>query len=189
MSRATLFSGLLVALLLSLLGGALLAASTLILAPLTALRLLVALLGLLYLAWLLSKSDEKRGRLVAPVVYMTASGLMLFSNTSLAGLAIGHAGLIWLARSLFLHERPLAAIGDLVLSVLALSGALWAADQTGSFFYALWTFFLVQAFFVLIPQNVESGVNSRSTARSTCSQFEQACSSAESALHRMRRRG
>ena len=110
MSRATLFSGLLVALLLSLLGGALLAASTLILAPLTALRLLVALLGLLYLAWLLSKSDEKRGRLVAPVVYMTASGLMLFSNISLAGLAIGHAGLIWLARSLFLHERPLAAI-------------------------------------------------------------------------------
>lgn len=129
------------------------AASLTVLAPLTgvgaSLKLVTAALAAAYMVHLLCRSPERTGRLVVPCLWAlcTAAGWVLLTP---AIFAIFQAVLVWLVRALYVHAGVLAALGDLLLTAVAVAAASWALG-TGSVLLTLWSFFLVQALFTWIP--------------------------------------
>ncbi len=153
MKRVGFLGGVGVAAILSLAGGAGFAGLSAMVSPAVALPWLIAAVAGAYIGFLLAKSPSRPGRLVALAAWLVATA---------AALAIApHAGIvlvtqllgIWLVRSLYFHTSVLAALADLLLNALAVGAGIWAAQQSGSVFMALWCFFLVQALFVYIPAN------------------------------------
>lgn len=185
MKRPSVLQGIVMALGLSLTGGALFAGLTLSLANATALKLLIALLGLIYVAILLRQSSERAGRLSAIGLYLFASLICGLIDLSLPVFLIAHAGLVWLVRSLYFYASLLPALMDLGLTALGLAAAVWAANQSHSFFLSVWSFFLVQALFVVIPKRL-SPTNARPSENDL--KFNRAYRSAESALRRIHSR-
>ena len=61
---------------------------------------------------------------------------------------------VWLVRSLYYYSGLLPALADLGVTALGAAFAVWAAQRSDSAWLALWCFFLVQAFHVLIPASL-----------------------------------
>ena len=155
------------------------AALTLIMPAGTALRLLAALVSLAYLLYLLRRSPERAGRAVTMAAWTVSAGLLWLAALSLSLYLFAHLLLLWLARSLYFHQGPLAALADLGLTGLAGTAAVGAWLQSGSLFLAAWCLFLVQALFVLIPRGRGSEPSPEPD------RFERAHRSAESALRKL----
>jgi hypothetical protein len=150
-----------------------------------ALRTVTALVGLAYVLYLLSRTRERVGRVTTLVAWGLAAGLAWIIEPPLAPYALAHLGAVWLIRSLYFHARPLAALADLGLTVLALAAAFWAGQRTGSLFLALWCLFLVQALFVAIPARV-GGRSLRTPQRGGGEDgFERAHRAGETAVRRL----
>jgi hypothetical protein len=148
--RPGFFGGVLVALVLSLAGGAAMAGGTWLVGGALAFKVLVPALAGAYLVHLLSASDEKVGRVVVAVAWLVVSCLIWVWAPTTAVYVVTHVALIWLVRSLYFHSSLLGALADLGLIALGLGAAIWAVGQSGSVFLAIWCFFLVQALFVAI---------------------------------------
>jgi hypothetical protein len=118
------------------------------------LRLLIAGIGLAYVAYLLSRSPGRIGRITATAAWLLVAGVLWFTQPPLLLYACLHLGAIWLIRSLCFYSSGLSALADLGLNGLALSAAIWAITRTGSVLLGIWCFFLVQALFVFIPKSV-----------------------------------
>jgi hypothetical protein len=155
------------------------AALTLVMPAGTALRLLAALVSLAYLLYLLRRSPERVGRAVTVAAWTAAAGLLWLAAPSPSLYLSAHLVLLWLARSLYFHPGPLAALADLGLTGLAGTAAVGAWLHSGSLFLAVWCLFLGQALFVLIP-HVRGSDPSPQLDR-----FERAHRSAESALRKL----
>jgi hypothetical protein len=188
----SLFHGVVAALVFSLCGAALLAALTPIVGAASALRAVVALLGLAYLLYLLGRSGERTGRITTVAVWSVATAAIWFAEPPLAVFVLLHACMIWLVRSLYHHSSVLSALGDLALSTLAVAFAAWAASRSGSVWLALWCFFLVQAFFALLPSPMGGAIGgaigggARGGARVEDGEaFERAHRAAQAALRRL----
>lgn len=117
----------------------------------TAARLLTLVIGTAYLLYLLYRSSERVGRVTTIALWSLATGLLWIAGLPLSLYLSAHLCLLWLARSLYFHQVPLAALADLGLTGLSLTAALGAWLHTGSLFLAVWCLFLIQALFVLIP--------------------------------------
>lgn len=186
MKRPTFGRGVALALALALIGAAGFAAITAWspLATAWALRGVIAAIALAYVIFLLGSSAQRTGRVTAMAVWLTVAISTLWLAPTLPVYLLVHALMIWLVRVLYFHDRALTAIADLALGLLALAAAVWAALGSASVFLALWTYFLVQALFVLIP---ETGATGRTPheAISTDTGFERAHRSAEAALRRL----
>lgn len=182
--RGSLLHGIAAAFALSLCGGALLALLGPMFGASSALRCVVALLGLAYLLYLLACSTARTGRVVTVAVWLGAAALLWFADLSLGAYVAFHAGMIWLVRSLHHHSSILAALADLGLTVLAAAFSAWAVGRTGSFWLAMWCFFLVQAFFVLLPASFGVG-GPPSRSRDDDDGFDRAHRAAEAALRRL----
>lgn len=115
------------------------------------LRLLISGLGLVYLAWLLSGSRARAGRVTAVAAWLLLSLVSWFVGPSLLTYLFPHVALLWLVRSLVRYRSTLPALLDLGVSVLGVAAAAWAARHSGSVFLAAWSFFLVQAVAIAIP--------------------------------------
>ncbi|MEM7283499.1 MAG: hypothetical protein AAF438_17925 [Pseudomonadota bacterium] len=133
-----------------------------------------------YLLFLVTNSPAKVGRWVTVLVWGILTTVTWYFAPTLLFLSV-QIGLIWLVRSLYHHNTVLAALFDLLLSGFALAVAVWATSETHSVFLALWSFFLVQALFVLIPQNIHRS----NTTHSSKSRFDVAQRTAEAALRRL----
>jgi len=180
----SLFGGVAAALVLSLSGAALLAALTPIVGTASAVRAVVALLGLAYVLYLLGRSDERTGRISSVVLWSFAAAAAWFAEPPLAVYVVLHVGMIWLFRSLYHYSSALSALADLGLSVLAAAFAAWAAGRSGSAWLAIWCFFLVQAFFVLLPVGFAN--DTRTGGRVEDGEaFERAHRAARAALRRL----
>jgi hypothetical protein len=114
-----------------------------------ALRLVVAGVAAAYVLYLLSRSEDRAGRIAVFACWLGAAGASALVPGVVLFVMV-HVLLIWLVRALYFHAGVLAALADLGLSLLALSAAVWAGE-TGSLFVCLWTFFLVSALFVVVP--------------------------------------
>lgn len=143
--------GVVAALALSLSGAAVLAALTPIAGAASAIRIVVTLLGFAYALYLLGRSGERTGRITTVVAWSCAAAAAWFAAPTLGAFVLWHVGMIWLVRSLYHHSSLLTALADLALTALAVAFAAWAASRSGSAWLALWCFFLVQAFFVVLP--------------------------------------
>lgn len=177
------FTGVLVALVLSIAGAAMLGAGHLVVGGSFAFKLVIALLAAAYLGFLLSRSEVKVGRMVASGVWVAAAALILGLVESPGVYLVLHVGLIWLIRSLYFHNGLLAALADLGLCALGLAVAVWALAQTGSMLLGIWCFFLLQALFVGIrpidsSRKTDQGVFQRAA-------FERARRDAEKAIQRL----
>lgn len=193
MSRAnrkpTLSRGIVVALALSLSGAALLAALPALVGAAAALRLVVALLGLAYVAYVLADSAERTGRVTTIVAWTAAAAAAWIVEPPLGVYVLLHIGLIWLVRSLYRYSSLLSALADLALTALAAAFAVWAAQRAGSAWLSLWCFFLVQAFHAWLPAAIRADALAAGTLRGARARggadFERAHRAAEAALRRL----
>jgi hypothetical protein len=136
---------------LSLAGAATLAALGAFVGTGTALRAVIALLGLAYVVYLMGQSGEHVGRITTLAVWALGASLAWLGGLPFVAYLLVHVGLVWLVRSLYYYAGLLPALADLGLALLGAAFAAWAAQRSGSAWLAFWCFFLVQAFHVLIP--------------------------------------
>jgi len=155
MNRPTLARGIVGAALLALTGGALYGALTLYFPPAAGLRVTVGLVAAAYVLQVVAFADARGGRIVVTLCWLACAVLLAVTAPPPALFVVAHAGLLWLVRALCCHDGPLAALSDLLLTTLALAAAIACARHTGSVVLGLWTLFLVQAFFVVIPQRAQ----------------------------------
>ncbi len=182
--RSPLGRGLVLALALSLAGGAMFVALNSMLAAGAALRVLVMLLAAAYLTYLLAGSRQRIGRMATIVIWCAVSAALWFAWPPISLYVLVHVAMLWIARSLYRYSGFLPVLADLCLNALALAFAYWAATRTGSAFIALWCFFLAQALHVLIPEQIRN-IRRRTPAPDSGQAFGQAHRSAEDALRRL----
>ncbi len=185
MKRPGFFEGVGVALAASIGGGVLFTVLAGLFAGGFVLRGLVALLGLLYVSYLLRRSKERVGRVTTLSLWLVAALGIWLLGLSLPLFLLAHLGLIWLVRSLYFHAGLIAAFADLGLLLFGLAAAVWAWLETGSLGLSFWCFFLVQALFVLIPAQLRRGRSRSPASAAEADPFQQAYRTAEAAVTRL----
>ncbi len=106
--------------------------------------LAIVAISLCYLLYLLWRSQESAGRISMVLLWVGISlpVLLLLPHWTLAF----QLALLWLTRSLFLQRGFSAALGDLGLIVVGLgAGRCWPSAPPADLAAAIWTFYLVQA--------------------------------------------
>jgi hypothetical protein len=124
--------GALVAFVLALAGAAVFAATTPWLSTAHAIRGIAIALGGAYTLYLLSRSEERTGRIATVALWCVATALAVVFASSLPLFLICQVASIWLIRSLYFHGSIVAALADLGLGGLALAFAIWAARTAAS---------------------------------------------------------
>ena len=151
MKTPGIIDGIIVAIAISLGAGA----ATLVLGGFVAYATLFSLLlctaTLIYLLYLLKRSNARVGRVVVIVGWGLISLACWFLNMALFEQVLVQAGIIWLTRSLYFHASLFTAALDFGLVAAGLAASAWAMVNTGSLAGALWSFFLVQALFCWLP--------------------------------------
>jgi hypothetical protein len=146
------------------------------------LRLVIPLLGLAYLLYLFSRSNERTGRVTTLLAWSVIAASSWWLALPLPLYLCVHAGAVWLVRSLYFHSGPVGALLDLGLAGLSLAAAAWAIAQSGSVFLATWCFFLVQALFVTIPSGARPARRVDPDTTGDNDNFDKARRQAEQAL-------
>ncbi|MBT3046080.1 MAG: hypothetical protein AB2728_15550 [Candidatus Thiodiazotropha sp.] len=185
MRRPSFMEGVAVALVASLGVGILFPALTILFAPGFVLRLLIAATGLLYVLYLLRRSGEKVGRISSAALWSMSAALIWLMGLSLPLYLLAHLGLVWLIRSLYYHASLISALLDLALVLFGLAAAVWAMLQTESLFLTLWSFFLVQALFVVIPDSWKRSGGPGVIRDDADDPFQQAYRTAQAALAKL----
>jgi len=184
MRRPGFFEGVAVAIIASLAGGACHAALTTLLPAGTSLRFVVAGLGLAYVVYLLSRNEERVGRITTIALWLAAAFALWLVGPPFAAYLAAHLVLLWLVRSLYFHSSLVVALADLGLVALGLAAAIWSATRSHSAALSIWCFFLVQALYVAIPPRIAArGEANREPAPED--RFQQAHRAAEAALRRI----
>jgi len=147
------------------------------------LQWLIAACAGLYIVYLLSRSNEKSGRLAVPALWALGTIVIWHTVPGLTLFLLAHVGMVWLVRSLYFHAGILSALLDLALCAAAVLAAVAAARSSHSVFLSVWSFFLVQALFVAIPTVVSS--KAPVPATDSNDQFHRALATAEAALRRL----
>ncbi len=181
-SPTTLLSGVVVALVFAAVGAAAFAALTPVMGSDLAIRTIATVLGGAYVLYLLTRSQERSGRVVTVAAWLTGAVLASLFVVSLPMLLVCHVAMIWLVRALYFHGSFVTALLDLGVAALALAAAIWAARSSGSMFLIVWCFFLVQALFVVLPSNLAAPAHA---SRADDEPFKRAYRSADAALHRL----
>jgi hypothetical protein len=176
-----------VALVLSLVGGALVSSLGLVLPATTALKAVVTLLAFAYLGYGLSRSAERTGRIVVVALWCVLTAGAWASGVPLGVYLVLHAAALWLVRALYAEAGLLSAGANLVLTALALAFAVWAALRTESFFIAAWCFFLLQSLHVFTPALGARESGAAPPGSTSDSAFESALRTAEEAFERLTR--
>ncbi|MES9972188.1 MAG: hypothetical protein ABW092_19315 [Candidatus Thiodiazotropha sp.] len=185
MKRPGFLEGVGVALIATLGGGALFSVLTTVFVTDFVLRLLIAGAGLLYAIYLLRRSGEKVGRITSMSIWLVAAVVIWLMGLSLPIYLMAHLGLIWLLRSLYFYASLISALFDLALLLFGLAAALWALLQSGSLSLSVWSFFLVQALFVFIPNSWKRSSKRAATAAGEEDPFQLAHRSAQAALAKL----
>jgi hypothetical protein len=180
-SRPSFLSGVALAAVLAVAAGASFAGLTLSLTQTLAVKIIVTLLAGSYALYLLFQSNERTGRIVTVAVWCVSAAVIGAFVPTLTLFLIAHTCLIWLVRTLYFHESTLTALFDLGLSALALASGIWALRSSYSLALATWSFFLVQALFVVLP----SGAPRAAASDDGNQTFQRAQRSAEAALRRL----
>jgi hypothetical protein len=149
--------GLVVALIFSACGAALLAALTPWLGTGLALRAVIALLGLAYVIYAIGRSGERVGRITTLVCWLVVACGAWVAGLPLVAYVLVHLAVVWLVRSLYYYSGLMPALADLGVTLLGAAFAVWAAQRSDSACLAFWCFFLVQAFHVSIPASLTGG--------------------------------
>ncbi len=185
MKRPSFFNGVIVAAVLGFFASAVVATLTPFVGFGAVLRLVIPTLGLAYLLYLFSRSEDRVGRVTTLSLWSALAAVTWWVAPPLPMYLLIHVGAVWLVRSLYFYSGVLPALMDLGLSTLSISATVWAITRSGSVFLATWCFFLVQALFVAIPPTVK---RERKATRNTAVEsenFENARRQADQALRQL----
>ena len=156
MKRPSFFHGVVVAAVFGFFASAVVATLTPFVGLSAVLRLVIPALGLAYLLYLFSRSEDRVGRVSTLALWSALAAVTWWVAPPLPLYLLIHVAAVWLVRSLYFYSGVLPALMDLGLSTLSVSATVWAITRSGSMFLATWCFFLVQALFVAIPPSVKS---------------------------------
>jgi len=185
MKKTTLFEGILVALISSLIGSVAYFALSSIFSDTFLIRLLITGLGFAYSLYLLSRSKERIGRVIITVAWTVIVILLWFFWPPITIFFLIHLLMIWLLRCLYYYSSLFASLADFALNGISVATAFWAASHSGSLFLTLWCFFLTQALFVFIPSNLKHSRRNKSSALDNETDFQNAYRTAEAAIAKL----
>jgi hypothetical protein len=185
MRRPSFFQGVVVAAAFAFFVSAMIATMTPFIGTYAVIRFVVPAMGLAYILYLLSRSNERVGRVTTLTLWSALAAVTWWVAPPLPLYLLIHVGVMWLVRSLYFYSGVLPALMDLGLSALSIAAAVWAISHTGSVFLATWCFFLVQALFVSIPPSVKPGTGAVKKARTDYEPFEHARRQADRALSQL----
>lgn len=185
MKRPTFLHGVFVAAILGFFASVVVATLTPFVGLGAVIRLVIPALGLAYLLYLFSRSNERLGRVTALTAWGALAALVWWTAPSLPLYLLVHVAAVWLIRSLYFYSSVLPALLDLGVSTLSVSATVWAISRSGSVFLATWCFFLVQALFVAIPPTVKGKQKSQPIRAIENEGFEQARRQADQALRQL----
>jgi hypothetical protein len=187
MRRPTLLEGVLVALVLSLSVSPLVVLVQLALGSLLAWKLVLMVMAYTYICYLLVRSGRQSGRITLGLLALAVLLVSLVLNLRFATILLLGVTLLWGMRS-WAYSRSLAsAVLQGGVCVLGCGAALMAYKHHGSLALATWSFFLVQAAFVLIPAQClhRPATPTGATQEGTSDGFARAYHAAEQALERL----
>ena len=185
MKRPTFFHGVIVAAVLGFFASAIVATLTPFVGLGAVIRLVIPALGLAYLLYLFSRSEERVGRVITLAFWSALATVTWWIAPPLPLYLLIHVGAIWLVRSLYFYSGVLPALMDLGISTLSVSATVWAISRSGSVFLATWCFFLVQALFVAIPPAVKRAQEVKANKAADNETFERARRNADQALRQL----
>jgi uncharacterized membrane protein YuzA (DUF378 family) len=156
MKTITFPDGVLVALLTGLVGTVTFYGVSSVFGDNIAIRFIISGLTLVYILYLLRKSNERIGR----VLIVTAWTVITFISWAIwippVLFVLTNLAMIWLTRSLYFYSSLFSSLADLGLTALSVVIALWAATHSNNLFLTIWCFFLTQALFVMIPSSIKT---------------------------------
>jgi hypothetical protein len=182
MSRPTFFHGVIVAAVLGFFASAVVATLTPFVGLGSVIRLVIPGLGLAYLLFLFSRSEERVGRITTITLWSVLAAATWWIGPPLPQYLLIHVAAVWLVRSLYFYSGVLPALMDLGLNALSISATVWAITRSGSVFLATWCFFLVQSLFVAIPPAIKAKKTPQKNTTAANEKFEQAKRQADAAL-------
>ena len=185
MKRPSFFHGVVVAAVFGFFASAVVATLTPFVGLGAVLRLVIPALGLAYLLYLFSRSEDRVGRVSTLALWSALAAVTWWVAPPLPLYLLIHVAAVWLVRSLYFYSGVLPALMDLGLSTLSVSATVWAITRSGSMFLATWCFFLVQALFVAIPPAVKRAKESRRSSATENKEFEHARRQADQALRQL----
>lgn len=144
---------------------------------------ITSLLSLTYLLYLLSRAPTKTGRVTLLLIWSVCSFSAVALDLGITFFLMWQLAFIWLTRCFYFHTGLFGALADLALHGLAASAAVWAYSRSGSVFLSVWSFFLVEALFPLLPSS--QSIITDASESSNNLRFEQAHRTALSALERL----
>jgi len=181
MKRPSFFHGVMVAAVLGFFASAVVATLTPFVGLGSVIRLVIPGLGIAYLLFLFSRSDQRVGRVTTISLWSALAIISWWIAPPLPLYLLIHVAAVWLVRSLYFYSGVLPALMDLGLNALSISASVWAITRSGSVFLATWCFFLVQALFVTIPPVVKQKTHTERNSADN-EKFERAKRQAHAAL-------
>ena len=148
-------------------------------------RLAIPALGLAYLLYLMSRSEERLGRVTTLFLWSVLAIATWWVAPPFPLYLLIHVAAVWLVRSLYFYSGVLPALMDLGLNALSISAAIWAITRSGSVLLATWCFFLVQALFVAIPPTMTRKKKPECNTAADSEHFERARRQADAALRQL----
>jgi len=148
-------------------------------------RLTIAVLSLIYILYILSRSHERVGRVTVVTGWLFIAGINWIFAPSLLLYLVIHLIMIWLIRSLYFYSSLLSSLADFCLTGFSLAAAVWAWSMSQSLLLSFWCFFLVQALFSLIPSQIKNNKSKATTNAHPQDSFERAHQLAEKTLRKM----
>jgi len=183
MNKPGFLEGVVLALVLSLLIAALFTILSAFFPTRWLLQTIIAGASLGYILYLLYRSKERAGKMAVVTLWLGfAVAVWLFAPSTLI-LLFAHVGVIWLIRCLYYHNSILIALLDLGLIVFGVLTSLWTLLHTHSLILAAWVFFLIQALFSVLPQQVLSAKTK--APKNQDDGFERAYAAAEAAVRQL----
>src|SRR5215471_14274884 len=187
MKHPTLLEGVIVALVLSLLAAPIVVLLHGLVGSLLAWKAVVVVMAYTYMCYLLVQRGRMSGRMTLGLLALTVLLAGLALGLRLTSMLLLCVALIWGIRSFAYSRSLVSAVLQGGVCVLGCGAVLVVYEHSGSFALAIWSFFLVQAAFVLIPARLIQ----RPTAdlgegvRGASDDFGRAHHTAEQALDRL----
>ena len=158
-----------------------------ILSTYLALKLLISITILAYLIYLLLINNKRKGLFFFPVITVTLGGLLYYTDVPISVYLLAHTLTLWLTRLFSFSYRASQSLLDLIISLASIVAGYWAMLQTGSWFVAFWSYFLVHA---LITPDIFSlffsfDNHDRQTVCGPTNKFSRAHRNAENAIKRV----
>jgi hypothetical protein len=187
MHRPTLLEGVLVALVLSLSVSPIVVFVQLAVGSLLAWKIGVMVLAYTYMCYLLMQSGRRSGRVTLGLLALTILLASIMYNLRFPTILLLCVTLMWAVRSFAYSRSLVSAVLQGVVCVLGCGAALIVYGHSRSLALAIWSFFLVQAAFVLIPAQFirRSATPSGTTLGVAPDGFGLAYHAAEQALERL----